>query len=165
MSLTHAEADAFCRWVIAKDYYDGAMSGIALQTRDDVLIFFRVVGWDTEQWGRVFAITVVDNALGERLRALLAKLEPQREPFWLPGPQSTTPEVTTAWEDMLRAALETHQWRLVECHDLLGAVAEKMLPPAEAKCVAEMVRHEAVMDLQASPLLDEFLRQLRAHAG
>jgi hypothetical protein len=156
---------SLCTWVIALEYYDGPMTGIALRDRDQMKIFFRAVAWDSEQWDRVFAITPVRDNLVERLRGALAKIEAPKEPFWLPSPATNTPEVTSAWEAVVADAHESNDWSLVESHDLLGAASETALPTELSASVARLVLQGTVRDVDRAPMLPVFLDQLRGARG
>lgn len=151
----------FCRWVIARDYYDGMVSGIGLRSRDNQPVFFRVVAWDTEGWERIFAVTPVSQSTVEHFRALLSQCETQKEPFWLIPAAAATADVSAAWDGLRRAALANHDWQLAEGHDLLEIVHTIGLDSFDARRVAELVRQEAVIDLGTPPLVDEFLRRIR----
>jgi len=161
MSIEHHTPSSYCKWVIAKDYYDGPVSGIGLLARSNGEVFFRVVGWDPEQWDRVFAITTASREAVEVLRSCLTRIEPAREPFWLPGRETNTPEAIAAWRDLLSSALSAPEWTLVESHDLQEAINERRVFGAEARRVAEMVRREEILELRSAAILDELVRRVQ----
>jgi len=165
MSLGSVVAGVYCRWVIAKEYYDGPMSGVAWRVRDDALIFFQVVAWDAEQWERVFAIAPTSTSAVEQLRTALNTVELQREPFWFPGPQAHTPEVSAAWEGIVREAVDAQDWQVVESHDLLGVVTEMSLSRHESSTIGDFVRRAVILDVPHAPLLEAFMRQLQGNLG
>jgi hypothetical protein len=150
----------FCAWVIAREYYDGPMAGIGLRARDQMKIFFRAVAWDSEQWNRLFVITPVRAGAVEHLRTVLTKIEKPKEPFWLPGAATSTPEVAWAWDAVLADAYESRQWSLAESHDLLDAAKEMILPPELASGVVRLVQQGSVRDIDNAALLPPFLDQL-----
>jgi len=43
---------AYLRWIVASEYYDGAMAGIGERATDSATVWFRVVAWDDEPRGR-----------------------------------------------------------------------------------------------------------------
>jgi hypothetical protein len=150
------------QWIVAKDYYDGATTGIGFRNRDGGIVFFRAVGWDEEQWERVFALTLVSKPITERLIRELEKLEPRRLPFWLPGPASLVPATQSSWDEIQQAALLASDWQLVECHDLLEAAKEISTSSNEGQKVADLVRRAFILEVRGPALLDDFLRQIRA---
>ena len=91
----------FCSWVIAREYYDGPMTGIGMRARDQTRIFYRIVAWDSEQWSRVFAIVPAQEARVDHLRTTLKEIEQLKEPFWLPGPATNTAQVVSAWDALM----------------------------------------------------------------
>lgn len=52
MSTQKPGAGAYLRWIIASEYYDGAMAGIGERVADGATVWFRAVAWDGEQWRR-----------------------------------------------------------------------------------------------------------------
>ena len=158
----------FCRWVIAWDYCDGEMSGIAQQADDNSWMFFRVIGWDHEQGQRLFAVVPLDTARIDKFRTVLGNLEPEREPFWLPGPQNReknaeTTEDLAAWNNLQRTALASRPWHLLEGKDLLGHVKTRRVTPSESEQVVAAAKSEKVLFLEP-PLIDEFLRRFERHS-
>jgi hypothetical protein len=165
MTAPVIERTPYCRWVIAKDYNDGAVSGVGLRAYDEQPVLFRVVAWDSEQWERVFAVTEASRVLTTQLEEALTKSEPRRVPFWLPGPQSVTAESMATWGDIFASSLLVGTWQLVRGHDLLDTVAETPLPSESTKVVSDMVRRGDVMDLESVELLAELLQRLSASAS
>jgi hypothetical protein len=153
--------DPLFAWVIAREYYDGPIAGVASRTRGQGKIFFRSIAWDSEQWNRVFAITPVQDSKVERLRAALTKIEEPKEPFWLPSEATNTPEVLSAWDAVLADVRKSTSWSLVESHDLLDARSEAAQPADLATAIAELVTQGAIRDIDGAPLLTVFLDQLR----
>ena len=162
MNLPIREANPYFHWVLAKTYYDGAMTGIGLHAPQGVVKFFCVVGWDEQHWQRIFTVTKLRTAIGDRLIHELQKLEPRQLPFWCPGPQSSTPDVESAWNAIHRAAMQTTAWQLVEGHDLLVDSGETATVSAtEGQAITDLVRSESLLVVTGSELLKDFLRQIR----
>jgi len=161
MSTQASSARSFCAWVIAFEYYDGPMAGIGLRNRDRMNVFFRAIGWDEEQWNRVFAVTPVRGDSVESLRSALIRIEVPKEPFWLPSSATNTPEVTSAWEALLADTRESKAWSLVESHNLLSTANETVLPSELVSAVTQLVAKGLVRDIAgAAPLVPALLDQL-----
>lgn len=168
MTTTQAPSiTPFCDWVIAREYYDGPVAGIGLRARDQVIIFFRAVAWDKEQWNRVFATSPARKDTVARLQVALTKIETPKVPFWLPGPATNTTEVAAAWDLVLANASESREWCFIESHDLLEAANEGAVPSELVARVVQLVNQRSVADLavEDSPLLPSFLDHLRGPAG
>ena len=166
MTSFQAQRVGYLRWIIASDYYDGAMSGVGERSSDGAVVWFRAIAWDDEQWQRVFAVAVVAPALVQRLVTELEKAGPRQLPFWLPGPSPAIPDAEAAWRAVADAALLTDQWRLVEAHDLLEPCSESLADdPFEAAKLADAVRYGSVLTVSTVPLIDALLRQIQSHAG
>lgn len=148
---------AFFEWVIAKEYHDGPMSGIGLRSHDRKIVFFAVVGWDAEQWQRVFAVAPINEHIAHQLCSMLEKLEQRRLPFWLPGPATNLSEVSTIWQAALTEALSIGRWVLVESHDLLDVVNEEVLSKAQSAAVSSLVENNAIRDIHSNDLLQSFI--------
>lgn len=162
MTTQAASAYPFCEWIIAREYYDGPMSGVAMRAADRAMIFFRAVAWDCEQWNRVFATTRVGEDAVEHLRTMLTKIETPKEPFWLPGPATNMSDVLSAWNAIFTNAGESGCWSLVESHDLLSATDEVALPADLSTGVLQLVRQGSAKRIVHAPLLPLFLDQLRS---
>ena len=154
------EVTHFCRWVIAKDYYDGATTGIAECHNKGSWIYFSVIAWDKELWERVFAYANADLQLVVRLRQILERSEDRREPFWLPGPAAATPEIEAAWASIRSTTLESESWELAAGHDLLEPVEMTTLSSAASKSVAELVRRKTVIGIENEPVLMSVLNMI-----
>lgn len=151
----------FCAWVIAREFYDGPMTGIGLRARDRTKIFFRSVAWDSEQWIRVFAISPVKEGTVDSLQHALTAVEQSKKPFWFPGPATNTTEIVSAWDAVLTDAYESSTWSLVQSHDLLDAANEVILPAELVPEVIRLVQQGSVKEVDGKPLLSTFLDQLR----
>jgi hypothetical protein len=150
----------FCEWVIADEYCDGPMSGIGLRFQDQKTVLFKVVGWDSEQWQRVFAVAPVPEKLIDQLCSMLEKLEPRRRPFWLPGPATNQPEINAVWQAALTDALHDGAWILVESHDLLESSAVKTLSSEQRAVVSTLVEKKVVKDLAGASILQSFVDEM-----
>lgn len=165
MTAQQTQGSGCLRWIIASEYYDGAMAGIGERSTDGATVWFRTVAWDDEQWQRVFAIAAVEPPLGQSLIRELEKVEKRQSPFWLPGPSSATPEAQVAWDAIVDAALRADRWWLVEAHDLLEASTERLATPSEAGPLTAALRAGSVLTLPGPVLIDDFMRQIQSHAG
>jgi hypothetical protein len=161
MSTHKPDTSAYLRWIVASEYYDGAMAGVGERVTDGAAVWFRAVAWDHEQWQRVFAVTVVEPVLVERLIRDLEKVDQRRTPFWLPGPTSATPDVQMDWGDIADAALRSERWWLVEAHDLIEASTERQAMPADVPRLAANVRAGTVLGVSGPSLMDSVLQQIR----
>lgn len=162
METTEKPISPYLHWIIADDYYDGAVSGIGRRRSDNEFIWFRVVAWDDEQWQRVFAVTTIDPAIAGKLIDSLEKVEARRRPFWLPGPASDTPENNMLWGQVLHDALQGEKWWLVETHDLIDSSLGKFIPISKdyISDVIEKIRSNSIADVFGASLIDEFLIHL-----
>jgi hypothetical protein len=165
MSAHKSGTAAYLRWIIASEYYDGSVAGIGERAADGAAVWFRAVGWDDEQWRRVFAVTTVEPSLSERLVQNLEKVEPRKMPFWLPGPDSATPDVKKIWDEIVGAAASSDRWSLVEAHDLNEESVEHPVTPADVSQLVAAVRAGAVFEVRAASLTDGVLEQIRSQAG
>ena len=107
------------KWIIALEYYDGPMSGVAYRTGDLDWVFFRVVGWDLEQWSKVYATTFISRESVNALLSALQNVEPIVKPLWIPSYTLEHAEVIEAWKFILAEAQKTSGWKLSETRDLL----------------------------------------------
>jgi hypothetical protein len=165
MSTDKADAGAFLRWIIASEYYDGAIAGIGERATDCAAVWFRVVAWDEAQWRRVFAVATVEASLSKRLIQNLAKVEPRKAPFWLPGTSSATPEIKKDWDEIADAAARSATWRLVEAHDLNERSVERSVMPGDVPRVLGSIRAGSVLAVSGPSLTNRFLEQIRLQAG
>jgi hypothetical protein len=161
MSTHKSDAGAYLRWIVASEYYDGAIAGIGQRSADGATVWFRVVAWDEEQWRRVFAVTAVAPSRAEELVRDLEKAEPRKVPFWLPGPTSVTPETKKGWGEVADAAARSGSWHLVEAHDLNEPYAERLVPAADVSRLIAGIRAGSVLAVRGSSLTDDFLHQVR----
>lgn len=160
MNTVPVGASSYLRWVIASEYYDGAMAGVGERMSDGSIVWFRVVAWDDEQWRRVLAVTCVDQKLVSILRQRLESIESGRLPFWFPGPSADTPDVRAAWAEIIDSAMHSSAWWFVEAHDLLDAGEEHKVAPPNVPRVVANVRSATVLVVAGSALKDAFLRQI-----
>jgi len=165
MSRRVADAGAYLRWLVASEYFDGAMAGIGERAVDGATVWFRVVAWDDEQWQRVFAVSTIEPSLSEQLVRNLEKAEPRKVPFWLPSVQSVTPETVANWGEIVETAVRSETWRLVEAHDLNEPSVERVVGPSDVSRVVAVLRAESVFAASGSSLTDKFLQQIRSQAG
>jgi hypothetical protein len=161
MSVRKSDADAYLRWIIASEYYDGAMAGIGERAVDGAIVWFRVVAWDDELWRRVFAVTAVETSQAMQLVQDLEKAEPRKMPFWLPGPTSVTPDTQKGWDEIADAAIRSNSWRLVEAHELDKPSIECIVPAAVVPHLIAGVRAGSVLDARGPSLTDDYLQQVR----
>ena len=165
MSMRRSNAGAYLRWIIASEYYDGAMAGIGERAADGAPVWFRVVAWDEEQWLRVFAVAAVAASLTQCLVHNLEKVEPRKEPFWLPGVHSVTGETRRGWGEIARAAARAKNWWLVEAHDLGDPAGERPVLASDIPRVVAGVRTERVLAVTGPSLVDSFLQRIRLNDG
>src|SRR5262245_33545868 len=161
MTADESPTVPYCTWVIAHDYYDGAIDGVGLRNRDRTTVYFRAVAWDDDEWFRVFAVTPVSDAVVGRFRAVLARIAAPEEPFWLPGPGADKPEVNFAWKAVLAEAHASGDWRLIECRSPVDPARETAAPAELSAAVGRMVQRGMINDIDDPPLLPVFLDQLR----
>lgn len=147
----------YCEWVIAKDYYDGPMSGVGFRLHDRRNVFFIVVGWDAEQWRRVFAVAPIREQLVTQLCSMLERWEQRIHPFWLPGPVTDRPEIATAWRAAQSDALQSSAWTLVESRDLLESSEERALSSQRRALVSSFVEKNEIKDLVGESILQSFV--------
>lgn len=165
MSAQKSVADAYLHWIIASEYYDGAMVGVGERAADGATVWFRVVAWDDEQWRRVFAVVTIEPSLSNRLVRSLENGESRKTPFWLPGIASATPEITKCWSEIADVATRSESWRLVEAHDLNEPYAERTVMPADISHVVAGVRAGSVLAVGGPSLTDSYLQKIRSQAG
>lgn len=158
MNTDDLERGPYLRWIVACDYYDGAMTGIGERTADGILVWFTVVAWDEEQWLRVFAITTVDPECVGRLISELERVELRRLPFWLPGPASATPVAKDIWSQLANEAIRSDRWWLVEAHDLNEVPTQILVPTSGVPRLVASVRGGSVLTVRGSSITDELLR-------
>jgi hypothetical protein len=165
MNLGTSDAQGYLRWLVAREYYDGAMSGVGERTADGAIVWFRAVAWDLEQWQRVFAVTVIDRVLVERLVDGLERLDQRRAPFWLPGPGAATPDVEGNWKDVEGAAQGSPEWWLVEAHDLIEPSRERHVIAGDIPSLVENIRAGTLLSVSGPPLLELTQQQLGLRAA
>jgi hypothetical protein len=155
-------AEKLCEWVIAYDYYDGPLAGIGLRSKSRTFLFFKAVAWDEEHWKRVFSVTDLQSEVALGLLAALEKFEPRKEPFWFPSGMTHQTEVSSAWEAVRTAALDSKKWALVESHNLLDAAEELPLSADEGLAVVSVIRGNSLKDISGDMLLSKFASDLQA---
>lgn len=163
MSTHKPSADAYLRWIVANEYYDGAMAGVGERVLDGAAVWFRVVAWDAELWQRVFAVTVVDSDLVQQLIQDLEGIEHRRSPFWLPGPATATRALNKVWNGIEDSALRSERWWLIEGHDLLAS-NERQVTPTDAAMLVASIRAGTVLDVSGPSMIDSLLRHIRSQS-
>jgi hypothetical protein len=69
---------------IARDWYDGVMSGWAMAARFDLAFRFDIVSWGPRQGTRVYAFSLLDSKDFKRIVGLLSTKEEPNWPIWFP---------------------------------------------------------------------------------
>jgi len=161
MSDPVALTGGYLHWLVANDYYDGEVAGVGLRASDGSHVWFCAIAWDSEQWQRVFAVARVEKNLVDKLVAELESVENRRVPFWAPGRATGTPEAQDLWREVINAALDAVDWRLVEGHSLLEETTELVLESQEVPGIVRAARSGALMEEFDSPLMGRVLRRIR----
>jgi hypothetical protein len=160
VSASPSASSAHLDWIIASEFYDGALAGVGQRSGDQVVVWFRAVAWDDEQWRRVFAVTPVDPKRIADLSGALEKLESRRTPFWFPGPNTTTSVIAEHWRAIAEEAFLSKQWYLVEAHEMIESSIQRLLAPSEVETLVDLLRSGAVRSAGGESLIDDLLIQL-----
>jgi hypothetical protein len=146
------------RHVIVKEYYDGAISGIAARADSDSFLIFFAVAWDRDSWQRVFAMREVSPEIAMKLIALISSLETPRHPIWVLGSKCATAEFESQWRDMREAALDQVGWLLVESHDLIEVSQAVVLNDEQSLRITRAIRQQQISTISEEPLLSRFIK-------
>lgn len=157
-SATH-----YCRALIALKYFDGPTAGVGW-LHSDATIYFKLVGWDTEQWQRLFATIPIDSSLVTNLQATFSKYESKRLPIWIPNARNDAPDATrvaNAFEREIDKLLESAvELSLVESHDLLHDARVAVLSREHSIRALSCMKENRVLSLRADHMFEDFLVQM-----
>lgn len=153
------------RSCLAIEYYDGPTAGIAFDAGESA-VYFALVGWDPEQWTRVFAVCDISGNVAQQVWADFERIDTPRRPLWAPNcgennqAMMLASEVVATLHKEIRAV---QAWYLCESHNLIeGNIRRADLSAAEAQIVAERVDSKSVQTLTGKDLLTEFVQGLRS---
>lgn len=149
--------------ILGLDYFDGPMSGVAIQT-DGKAYYFKIVGWDEEHCERVFAMAEIQTKVAERVWRAFEAVEAPRLPTWYPqsdGIGETRVEVHAAIA-ALRADWQSARFaKIIQSEDLSGKVIGIELRDADVQTIQQMVSTDKLIEVKSAPVLEEFLRTIR----
>lgn len=154
----------YCTALIALGYYDGPTEGVGwLQSGDTV--YFRMMGWDKEQWRRLFAAIPLAPSLAINFREKLRNHEVERHPIWAPNAKNELPEVpamvTMFKHEVQRIVAQTSDLYLVESHNLVSDTPRVLKVEGEEllRVLARMKTNQ-VITAQSECVLEEFIAGL-----
>lgn len=156
----------YCTALVALGYYDGPTEGVGW-LQSGVTIYFKMMGWDKEQWRRLFAAIPVARSLATDFRKKLTNYEAERYPIWAPNAKNEFPGIVTAVNtfkhEIRRIVAQTSNLYLVESHDLVSDSSRVVeVKGEELLRVLARMKANQVITAHSEGMVEEFLAGLPA---
>jgi hypothetical protein len=166
MAISSVVATPYCESLIALEYYDGPTTGVGWLPSKET-IYFKLVGWDREQWQRLFLTIPIESTLVNDLQLLLEEYEIKKLPIWIPNARNDVPQ-TAPILATFRARLEetlkhAKTVSIVESRDLVHGVSRvASLSDTDSTLALSCARANRVSTLLTKHIFDDFLAQIRS---
>lgn len=149
--------------VLGTEYFDGPMAGVGVLP-DKSAHYFKIVGWDDEHSGRVFATAEIPTRIAEALWTVFEAVEPPRLPEWYPQSVGAGEVQTKVDAAITAVGIESQRAgfsKALQSRDLVGNTTGVVLDDSQSRAIQRMVFNERIVELGTAPILQGFPRNLR----
>jgi hypothetical protein len=130
-------------------------------------IYFKLVGWDREQWQRLFVTIPIKSTFVEDLQLLLEEYEKRKVPIWIPNARNNLPQtrpILAAFRVTLEEVFECAKTvSIVKSHDLVHDVSRvATLSEPDSALALSCARDNRVLTLLSKDMFEDFLAGIRS---